>query len=254
MNARHGSLVGAALLISLAACSSAPATSSSSSPAATTSSEPSPTPEFQDVIALPDFAPLDPGGYFIDPDRDPSTPLRVTFEVPSAGWAQWIGALKSNDATGLDAVAITTVTNLVRDGCVDQSYAEPPVGPTVDDLTAGLAALAPFRVTSPPDDVTVDGYSGKHLGLIVPDLPIDHEGFRGCIGGHLNSWVDGIYGDTFDGYTDPGSREEFWILDVEGTRLVIAAERSPRLPSEDLAEQQAILDSIQIEPAGLQAT
>jgi hypothetical protein len=174
----------------------------------------------------------------------------VTYEVPSEGWAQWIGALKHDDVTGLDAVAITTVTNLVRDGCVDPSYAEPPVGPSVDDLASGLVELAPFRVTSPPEDVTVDGYSGKHLELTVPDLPIDHEGFKGCIGGRLNSWVDGIYGDTFDGYTDPGSREEFWILDVEGTRLVIAAERSPGLPSKDLAEQQAILDSIRIEPGG----
>ena len=34
-------------------------------------------------------------------------------------------------------------------------------------------------------------------------------------------------GDAFYGYTGPGYREEFWILDVEGTRLMIAAERSP---------------------------
>jgi hypothetical protein len=50
------------------------------------------------------------------------------------------------------------------------------------------------------------------------------------------------------GYDDPDRREEFWILDVEGTRLMIAAERSPGAPPEDLAEQRAILDSIGIEP------
>ncbi|MFL5799046.1 MAG: hypothetical protein ACJ77A_14095 [Actinomycetota bacterium] len=205
-------------------------------------------------MKLPEFAPLDPGTYLIDPDLDPSTPLRVTYEVPSEGWAQWTGAVKWDDeAKRLDAVAITTVTNLVRDGCLDHSYAEPPVGPSVDDLATGLAALAPFRVASPPKDVTVYGYRGKHLELTVPDVPIDHEGFMGCIGGNLNSWagaLDAVHedGESFGGYTGPGYREEFWILDVEGTRLVIAAERSPGLPSRDLAELQEILDSIRIEP------
>ena len=47
-------------------------------------------------------------------------PLRVTYEVPSEGWAQWTGAVKWDDeAKRLDAVAITTVTNLVRDGRLD---------------------------------------------------------------------------------------------------------------------------------------
>jgi hypothetical protein len=202
-----------------------------------------------------EFAPLDPGTYFIDPDLDPSTPLRVTYEVPSEGWAQWTGAVKWDDAAKrLDAVAITTVTNLVRDGCVDHSYAAPPLGPSVNDLASGLAGLAPFKVKSPPKDVTVDGYRGTHLELIVPkNMPVDHEGFVGCIGGNLSGWVgalDAVHdaGEAFGGYTSPGYREEFWILDVEGTRLVITAERSPGLPSRDLAEQQAILDSIRIKP------
>jgi hypothetical protein len=250
MDTRRGSLLGVALLIALAACSSGPATSPRSSPA-TTSSEPSPTPTVQDVMELEEFAPLDPATYFIDPDLDPSTPLRVTYEVASEGWSQWTGAVKWDDVTKrLDAVAITTVTNLVRDGCLDHSYAQPPVGPSVDDLASGLAELAPFWVTSPPKDVTMDGYSGKHLELTVPsNMPIDHEGFAGCIGGNLNGWVGALEdGEPFGGYTGPGYREEFWILDVEGTRLVIAAERSPGLPSRDLAELRAILDSIQIDP------
>jgi hypothetical protein len=203
-------------------------------------------------MELPEFAPLDPGTYFIDPDLDPSTPLRVTYEVPSEGWAQWTGAVKWDDvASRLDAVAITTVSNLVRDGCLDHSYADPPVGPSVDDLASGLAKLAPFRVTSPPKDVTVDGYRGKHLELTVPDLPVGHEGFLGCTDGNLSSWVgalDVAHGDggAFGAYTHPGDREEFWILDVEGSRLVIAAERGLGSPSRDLAELQAILDSIRI--------
>ena len=48
------------------------------------------------------------------------------------------------------AVSITTVANLVRDGCRDHSWAEPPVGPRVEDLVNALAHLGPFKVTSPP--------------------------------------------------------------------------------------------------------
>jgi len=33
-------------------------------------------------MELEPFAPLEPGTYLIDPDLDPSTPLRVVYEVP----------------------------------------------------------------------------------------------------------------------------------------------------------------------------
>jgi hypothetical protein len=46
-----------------------------------------------------------------------------------------------------------------------------------------------------------------------------------------------------------GEAPSFWILDVEGSRLMIAPELSPCSPSEDMAEQWAILDSIRIEPS-----
>jgi hypothetical protein len=85
-----------------------------------------------------------------------------------------------------------TVTNLVRDGRRDHRPADPPVGPSVDDLAAALADLAPFKVTSPPRDVTAFGYRGKHLELTVPDLSHAgkglESGFTECIDGNLESW------------------------------------------------------------------
>ncbi|HYJ61056.1 MAG TPA: hypothetical protein VE032_06275 [Actinomycetota bacterium] len=125
----------------------------------------------------------------------------------------------------------------------------------MDDLAAALADLAPFRVTSAPEDVSMYGYRGTYLELTVPNLPVKGEGddlsFTGCAEGNLKSWVgaiDVVPGDAFYGYSGPGFTEEFWILDVEGTRLMIGAERSLGSPPEDLAELRAILDSIQIEP------
>jgi hypothetical protein len=255
---RYGRLLSLGLLVVLAGCGGNGGTPNNSSP----DSAASPTPTIQDVteLELGDFPALEPGTYFIDPDAGPSTPLRVVYEVPVQGWSSWIGAAKFADE-GWVAVSITSVTNLVRHGCRDHSPADPPVGPSVDDLATALADLAPFRVTSPPKDVTIYGYSGKHLELTVPDIPFEfrRDGtlFTECTGfdwhvKYLMSWIAphlvGRGGYAFYGYTAPGATEEFWILDVEGTRLVISAVRSPGSPSEDLAEQGAILDSIRIEP------
>jgi hypothetical protein len=254
MRTHHGRSFALALVVALAGCAPTPGSTDTAASPPTAISEPSPTPTIQDVMELPNFAPLEPGTYFIDPDHDPSTPLRVVYEVPVEGWSMWIGATKFAD-DGHVGVSITTVTNLVRHGCRDHSWTDPPVGRSVDDLATALADLAPFRVTSPPKDVTIYRYHGKHLELTVPDLPVEGEGddrrFTGCIDGNLKSWVAAIDtepGDAFYGYTGPDYTEEFWILDVEGTRLVIAAERSPGSPRKDLAEQRAILESIQIEP------
>jgi len=167
----------------------------------------------------------------------------------------WIGAVKFAD-DGHVGVSITTVSNLVRDGCRDHSWVDPPVGPSVDDLAAALADLAPFRVTSPPKDVTIYGYRGKHLQLTVPDLPVEGQGgdrrFTGCEEGNLKSWVAAIDtdpGDAFYGYNgEPGRTEDFWILDIEGARLMIEANWSPDSPRKDVAQMRAILDSIRIEP------
>jgi hypothetical protein len=98
-------------------------------------------------------------------------------------------------------------------------------------------------------------YSGFSTAEIARILAIPGAGdarrFDGCIDGSLKSWVsfiDAEPGDAFYGYDAPGYTEEFWIIDVAGTRLMIAAERSADSPSKDVAELRRILDSIRIEP------
>jgi len=138
------------------------------------------------------------------------------------------------------------VDNLVTDGCRDHTPLEPAVGSTVDDLATALSQLPGFDVTAPPTDVTLLGYSGKHLELTVPD-----SGFANCVDGQLHSWIS-PHNDNgtlpFYGYDGPSQTEEFWILDVEGTRLVLVKLTSPDTPAQDLAERDAIFDSISIEP------
>jgi len=87
----------------------------------------------------------------------------------------------------------------------------------------------------------------------VPDLRAEGDDFPGCVDGNLSSWVAPIdvaegEGGAFHAY-NAEPVEEFWILDVDGTRLVIETTWSPASPPEDMAEMRAILDSIRIEPS-----
>ena len=222
----------------------------------TSMSEIGSTPTIQNIGDLPNFAPLEAKTYYIDPDNDPSTLLRVMYTISEEGWVQWIGTFKPEDVVGEEryvGVSIATVSNLMADACVDQRPADPPVGPTVDDLAAALAGLPPFQVTKPPSDVTIYGYSGKHLELTVPgDIPFEirfGDGyFTNCGQGELQSWIVPGGFDYFYGYAGPGQVEEFWILDVDGSRLMIQATWFPESPPKDLAEMRTILDSIRIEP------
>ena len=175
-SARKRSLAAAVVLGIVSGCGA-------SGPAATPTPSPPPGPSMasapsaslaaRDIWSFEPLGPIEPGTYFIDPDLDPSTALRVVYEVPAQGWSMWVGSTKSSHA-GHAGVSITTVVNLVTDGC--KFVADPPVGPSVDDLTTALAALSPFQVTSPPSDVTIYGYDGKHLEWTVPDLPVTGEG------------------------------------------------------------------------------
>jgi hypothetical protein len=203
MKPRHGRSIALAVMLVLGACTSGADAADAPAASSQAPSEPSPTATVKDVKEIEYFAPLEPGTYSIDPDVDPSTPLRVEFGIPAQGWSRWIGAWKISD-DGHIGVSITTVTNLVRHGCRDHSWADPPVGQSVDDLAAALADLAPFRVASPPEDVSFDGYRGTYLELTVPNMPVEGEGddryLTRCIDGDLKSWVAAI--DT----SEPGTR------------------------------------------------
>jgi hypothetical protein len=235
----YGRLLAPILVVAIAGCGSGGAAAPT---ATTTTDEPASAATARDIMRIPNFEPLEAGTYSIDPDDDPSTPLRVVYTIAADGWDQWLGAIKGAGDEFV-AVSIVTVTNLVRHGCHDHSRAAPPVGPTVDDLVAALTDLAPFRVTSPPTGVTIDGYRGKHLEMTVPNGD-----FAGCVAGALMSWIAPLNDGGYFGYTGPGDTEEFWILDVEGSRLVVSIQWTRDMPAEDVAESHAILDSIRIEP------
>lgn len=159
----------------------------------------------------------------------------VTFTIPD-GWANigW-GLVKGDPAFGLLAME---VRNTYSDSCPSVPL-DPPVGPSADDLAAAWADFPAFTATA-PTDITIDGFEGKQVEFTVPDYDE-----VACPYGEFmllqdNSGRDGYWAQA------PNQHHQLWILDVDGTRLVIAAFWYPDTSPEDRAEIDEILNSIQV--------
>lgn len=202
---------------------------------------------------VPDFSPLEVETYFVEPV---ASDIQVFYTIPAEGWMSWFGAFKLGLATdapnSVVGFSIVNVTNVVQEGCTAHVAADPPVGPTVDDMATALATLSPFVLSKPPSDVTIDGFSGKHLELTVPDLTLggsgDDTAFTDCTNGELWSWIGKPLSFANHSYSHPGQVDEYWLLDVDGTRVMIGTLTSPGSSEGDLAELRSIVESIDIVP------
>ena len=252
MHATHmrrvtAALCAGALLLSVVACSDDDSNASDETSSTTTAEPDGPT----DIRDFGLEAQLEPGTYFMDPDGDASTPLRVTFEIAAEGWSGGIGGPASFNQAGHTGLSFITVDNVVTQACEDPAPQDPAVGPSVDELATALSDLAPFEATEPPTDVTQHGSEGKHQKITLPHLEVAGSGdtaqYADCVNGNMHSWFQTGAAEPFFGYNaEPGRYDEYWILDVDGTRLVIAINSSPAMPPEELEEAQAIIDSIQL--------
>ena len=159
----------------------------------------------------------------------------VSIIVPD-GWtnSSW-AVIKGDPAFGL---VFAEVGNTYTDSCPSVEL-DPPVGPTVDDLAAAWSDLPAFDATI-PTDVTVDGFDGKLLEFTVPDYDENE-----CAYGEFMLLRNP---DGPDGYwaQAPNQHHQVRILDVEGTRVVIAASWYPDTSAQDRADIDEILNSIQI--------
>jgi hypothetical protein len=164
--------------------------------------------------------------------------VRLTFAVP-AGWEyidDWYVA-KPNTYP-IFGVSFNNVANIYTDSC-PSVLVDPPVGPTVDDLASAWANLPGFDATA-ASDITVDGFHGKQVEFTVPDYNSEE-----CAYGDFKLLNDVGGGDYWA--QAPNHHHKLWILDVNGTRLVIAATSFPDTSPQDRAAIDEILASIQID-------
>ena len=107
------------------------------------------------------------------------------------------------------------------------------VGPTANEFANALAAHPLLDVTTPVP-VSLGGVKGKYLDLQVPSNIAD------CTAGYL-PWAPTYYAPV------PNHRWHIWSLDVDGVRVVVLSEDFVGTSPGDVAEMQAVIDSIHIE-------
>jgi hypothetical protein len=171
-----------------------------------------------------------------------SANIPVTFTVPDdwtveEGFTAYTGGFGAGGITG---VLFDEITNIYTDGC-RWTLAEPPVGPTVDDLVTAWTNVPELAPTA-AIDITVDGHAGKQIELTVPD-------YTRCSGNKFGLWqVPGPGTTDSPGYwaQGPNQHNQILILDVDGTRLVILAESFPTTSPQDRAALDEVMASIQI--------
>jgi hypothetical protein len=142
---------------------------------------------------------------------------------------------QANDPPDGAFVGLYPGGNLFSNPCLtdEEAGADVPVGRTVDDLVKAFVDHPSLDVTAPVD-VTLAGYSGTYLDLTIPDdisecvryKPLDRH----------------IYAQG------PGQRWHLWILDVNGVRVIVETNDYAGTSPERLAEQQAIIESLEITP------
>jgi hypothetical protein len=181
-------------------------------------------------------APTMVSGFFTGPDH-----VAVAYTVPDGwealddGWA----VIKSGSDPVFGA-AFWNVANVFVDPCQWVLF-DPPVGPSVDELAAAWAKVPAVEVTS-TSDVTVDGYVGREVEFTVPNYDASE-----CQQNKFGLWQAGSFANIPDYWAQgPNVHLQLWILDVDGTRVVIKASYFPNTSEQDRADLEEILDSIQI--------
>jgi hypothetical protein len=212
--------------------------------------------------ALPTAASLEPGSYVVaNPyiDEDPlrsceqgcSDYLSITFTVPD-GWASADGLVfKHLDEPNEVAFSIWTPGDIYLDPCRWQTS---EVGPdtsahtdnangevVLDDLYPLLNQVG--RSASAPTNVTLGGERALRIEQSVSaDLDIST-----CDQGEFRSWTEWDVPGSANSHHAAGQVDVVYFVDVDRRPLFIDASHMPGASVADLAELDAILDSMFID-------
>ena len=187
--------------------------------------EPTPTPRpFADASGS-----LEPGRYVSTIDS-----IEISYTVP-AGWKREPSGpeLMGPISDEIGGLSFWTVSNVFADPCqFELGTLQPPPGASVDDLADALAGQ-PGIDPAPASEVVVDGFAGKYIEYVTPATGCDAFG----------PWP------TPNGLVlFPSTEARYWILDVDGTRLVMLAYVWDVATQEGRDALQGIIDSVEITP------
>jgi len=232
-----------AVALLLSACSDDPSTSDPSAAGTTTATSPSSAGQSTtSPSATVDAAGyqrlgetsrvLDPGRWAVTPAGRHGAPLAV-LDVPEGlnGGAEYVW---SNDGwiLGYWTVGGIYVDPCTRTGGVFDHASFP-------DLWAEALAAQRRTTTSAPAPVTIDGYDGLHLKLTAPqDVELDK-----CRQDRLTVFETTVPGDNH-WIADAGVVEHYWLLDVNGQRVVLTGAVVPGTTDSQVDQLIDIVESV----------
>ena len=212
-----------------------------------------------DVQPVLDFAaaPMAPGTVRLGEEQQ--SPIRLSMVLPG-GWAKATDGMyvkgrgEAPAGMSLGAWSLRDVqvfpcrwsAGVVADPALMTSaagQAEALAGYWGQDPLASAFSNSPIApAATRPSDTTFAGYPARYLETLIY-LGFD---FTQCDAGQLVLW-HATNGDVRYGL-GPGELHRLWVVDVNGSVVVIDAASYPGTSATDQAELQAILDSIAIEP------
>jgi hypothetical protein len=131
---------------------------------------------------------------------------------------------------------------------------------TLDGLVAALIEQQGWVDVTAPSDISIDGYAGKAFQRTAPADMSDCDTMGPGYGPRVRtgtapyaaflSW-ENDRGDRMSGGGpyEPGQIETLWIIDIDGTVVLINTRPFPEASAATNAEFAAVLDSIRIERA-----
>lgn len=216
---------------------SLPGGSPAMTPPVTSDTRPDPTAV---TIATDSGVGFGPGAHVIGPPFE----FDVTVTFPTSGWTVWGRSIASKvapyykispDPPGLGLI-LGRVENVYANACkTSDRLLDPPLGTSVDDLVTALTQQ-PFTDATEATDVTISGYSGKHVAYTFT------AGSSDCP--TLARWPTQI-GDR---QAIASEHDEVWILDVDGRRLVIDLFSFATTSSAEVEQARRMVETMIIAP------
>jgi len=155
----------------------------------------------------------------------------------TGGWNGPQGGFDPPAGAGIIAFTVDKKFYVYGDPCEWRSTRPDAPATTVDELVAALANQA-SRHPSAPEEITVDGYSGKKITLHVAD----DARIRECDGGHFSTL--GVAGEHPALWAQgSGEIDEIWIVDVNGRIVLLEGGYYAHTPQHAVDELHAILRS-----------
>jgi hypothetical protein len=157
------------------------------------------------------WAPLEQGSPVVARDTPSST------EGPDGGalvlgWSGWLIGLNT-------------------DPCLSQAHEVPDLvpGPSVVDFVEAVQAQKALDVTE-PEDATVGGHPARFFTLYAPADLSRCDNWR--------PWDPGFFAQG------PRNIWDVWVVDVDGTRIVVVAEYFPGTPRKAVAQLEEMVRSV----------